>query len=271
MSEPLTWVLGYAGGKVLDWLITHGLKSDLPARLRVALADWADKLPADIRIIPEALFPGVIDDSCRNNPAFEALRARLEKYLIPTAAEWAAVVRARRDAVIANLSQSKRHPFFNASDERVEPLFQELGKRLERVCRQDEQLFKGEVLALLKQIVENSRKPESIPEPPPTRDELLDRIMALIEVRQQLIKSLAALAPFNQQSFDESDPVKSLSQLRITALIKDAALKVLEFTQSIERHNKIDLMHSTWAVDMGSNAAKFVDNMVKNLKAHGYK
>ncbi len=268
MSEPLSWALSYAGKKTLDWLISHGLKSNLPARLRAELADWAANLPADIRINPEALFPDVVDRSSIDNPAFAALQARLEKDLIPTAAEWAAASRARRDAVVAKLSKSVRHPFFNAPDQMLEPLFQALGERLERVCRQDEALFKGEVLAMLHLVLHRvSPKPASAPAPP--RDELLHRIMALLGARQKLVESLAALAALQQQPFDQSDPRKALSLLRFPETMKDSALKVLDFTQTIRQYDKFDIMESTWVDSMADSVARFLDVMVRELKAHG--
>jgi hypothetical protein len=119
MSDPLTWVLGYAGKKSLDWFVGAAVKEDLHRRLRKAVADWSSTLPPEIRVVPDALFPETIDLTMANDPAVVQVTTRLAENRLPSIEEWASLLEARRRFVGRSAPPQQLQPFFAATDDQV--------------------------------------------------------------------------------------------------------------------------------------------------------
>jgi hypothetical protein len=152
MAEPLTWILGYAGKKSLDWLLSSAAKEDLHKRLREAVAEWSSSLPPEISVVPDALFPDTIDATMANDPAIVEIGARLSENRLPSVEQWAGMIEARRRFVKASAPGSQLQPFFAATDEEVRAAILELGRSIDRECRQNTKLFKGETLGKLDEL-----------------------------------------------------------------------------------------------------------------------
>ena len=152
MAEPLTWILGYAGKKSLDWLLSASAKEDLHKRLREAVAEWSSSLPPEISVVPDALFPDTIDATMANDPNIVEIGARLSQNRLPSVEQWAGMIEARRRFVKASAPASQLQPFFSATDEEVRGAILELGRSIDRECRQNTKLFKGETLGKLDEL-----------------------------------------------------------------------------------------------------------------------
>jgi hypothetical protein len=152
MSDPLTWVLGYAGKKSLDWLVGAAGKEDLHKRLRKAVSDWSSTLPAEISVFPNALFPDTIDAAMASDPAIVEIGARLSENRLPAVEQWAAMIGARHRFVKGSAAPSKLQPFFAATEDQVRGAILQLAESIDRECRQDTRLCKGETLGKLDEL-----------------------------------------------------------------------------------------------------------------------
>lgn len=165
MADPLTWVAGYGGKKVLDWVLEIAFEKGLTRRLDQVVMDWSKSLPKDIHVVPSALFPNFEDPSMKGNPSVEAINRRLEMNRLPLVDEWIALITERRDVVRRTAQLSYLQPFFSAYDDAVRDAIVTLAKNIDRQCQQESNLFKGETLGRLEEIGqalgELSQKPKS--------------------------------------------------------------------------------------------------------------
>jgi tetratricopeptide (TPR) repeat protein len=151
MGGPLSWAFGYAGERLLDWLISRGFKKDLPDRLRGVVQEWASALPDDLRVQPDALFPDVIDRSTQDAASVPAVRS-LSQDQLPSVAEWVQTITLRCEFIKRQVTLAERQPFFVASDEKCQPAIEDLALRLHRECIQEDRLFKTQVLSELTEV-----------------------------------------------------------------------------------------------------------------------
>ena len=119
-------------------------KEDLHKRLRKTVTDWSASLPPEISVVPDDLFPDTIDAAMANDPAIVEVAARLSENRLPTVDQWAGMIDARRRFVQASATPKQLKPFFLATEEQVRAVILELGQRIDRECRQDSKLYKGE-------------------------------------------------------------------------------------------------------------------------------
>jgi tetratricopeptide (TPR) repeat protein len=141
MIDPVSsFLLGYAGKKGLDSLLSRCFTEDLPKQLRQVIREWASALPSEICVNPEAVFPDVVDLSLEGSSAVQTVRTRLGHDELPTMSEWKALIMARRDAVRRAVPSHECMPFYSASDEKVRGVIDDLAKRIDRECIQDPRL-----------------------------------------------------------------------------------------------------------------------------------
>jgi hypothetical protein len=162
----LTWILGYVGAKSLNWLFDKAAQENLAKRLRKSVRDWSSSLPPAISVSPDTLFPETIDAAMKNDPAIVQISARLSQNRLPSTEQWAAVIEARRRFVKASAPAQQLQAFYVATDDQVRAAILQLAECIDRECRQDTKLFKGEALAKLEEL---ARSVQEIRESQPAR------------------------------------------------------------------------------------------------------
>ena len=68
----------------------------LKDKLRKIVEKWADELPSNLDLHPEALFSAATEESLTTGPALTQLRDSLRMLIVPEAALWATAIKEHR-------------------------------------------------------------------------------------------------------------------------------------------------------------------------------
>lgn len=142
-----SFVLNRAGNKLLDSLA----KSSLFTSLQDEITTWAKSLPDHMDLAPEALFPKrTKTDKTFDRPAIHKLDTDLITRQIPSEETWLAAIFEQWEEVRRNVPEGDRQKLFTISPSEAKLMFRSLSSKLYHRCVQDEQLFKGTVIELLR-------------------------------------------------------------------------------------------------------------------------
>ncbi len=147
-----TWLLGYAGGKLADSILSFFKEDGFIKELNTALEDWAKTLPDHAGLYsPKALFPNegrLID--LNDHPKLRVVRKKIEDSEIPTTEEFNRALLEQFQYIKKTIAQSQQ--FFTIPENEAEKHLNRLAEKLRKTCENNDDLFKGEVIRLLKNI-----------------------------------------------------------------------------------------------------------------------
>jgi hypothetical protein len=87
--DLMTWAAGFAMTRAAQWAAQSLLSKNLNKEFSLAAERWATQLPDGHELVPEALFPKILDDEeLVGRPALKTVRERLGTKRIPSLVEW---------------------------------------------------------------------------------------------------------------------------------------------------------------------------------------
>ena len=85
--DLVSWLVGYAGSKTADLVLTRASDASLAKELNSAIIGWASVVGHDLE--PATLFPVVSNASFQQpGPRLEELRAAIRQSIMPTTEQW---------------------------------------------------------------------------------------------------------------------------------------------------------------------------------------
>jgi len=140
------WLLSHTLTTAAQTLVSALFSNDLRKRLTQSAEEWRLQLPSDAELLSiEALLPrpssGLIDNP---PPQPNEIFNRLEKYEIPSAADWSTALLRQWRWVSETLEQPQA--FFRLPESRAKTHVEELATRLELECQKDAEIFRVQSL-----------------------------------------------------------------------------------------------------------------------------
>jgi hypothetical protein len=169
--DLVTWALGYVFNSVTNRVTKPFASPSLPSALRKTVTTWADALPDEIKIAPEAMFTNVLADTDANDrPALRTIRRTLRETVIPTTEQWT-------DALIENWSDKRTnlkrhaHEFFLLPPDKAKEHLTKLGQLLHQACAENDILFRNTITQQVHYLTEaQSQRATSTATPQPIQD-----------------------------------------------------------------------------------------------------
>ena len=142
-----TFALNRAGNKILDGL----KKSALFTLIKGDIEEWVNSLAEHQDLTPAAMFPKASTAStAESRPALTKLNKDLVEYQIPSVVTWREALFEQWGVIRRGLKKGERQTFFEITPEEANVHFEPLALRLHQRCVEDDRLFKGTVIEILR-------------------------------------------------------------------------------------------------------------------------
>ena len=141
--DLLAWALGWALGKAGEGAIKALTPNELSARLSTSIESWAEGLPSERSVNPNAIFARFEPEP---GPARRLLFQRLTDSVAPSNDEWLAALLERWHAV-RSLGDGLQ-PFFTLNETEATEALSALSQRLADVCLGDERMYRNATTGL---------------------------------------------------------------------------------------------------------------------------
>ena len=155
--DPISWAVNFGLTTLAKGTFDVAFKS-LSAKLQSAVREWSNELPADVQFNTEALFDSLRPNNEKSEfPARAALGKEFEASRVPTMDIWLQALLERWQYV---RKSTDVHEFFKQPIDVAITQLRNLAKRLETVCRQNEELFRATSLDLLSDLAAKFVRPD---------------------------------------------------------------------------------------------------------------
>lgn len=147
------WLFGYAGGKIANAIMSMFKEDKFIKGLHDAINKWTSTLPKDAHLDASiVLFPNhILNDGLEDRPALNKIHDQFNNARIPTIEEWHSSLIEQYKHV--KKTKENLQDFFIIPEEQASQHLLNLAKSLRKVCEQNDNLFKGEVIKLLLEII----------------------------------------------------------------------------------------------------------------------
>lgn len=150
--DVISWAVGQVAGRLLSGIT----KTDLPQRLNNAVKNWAKSLPANERLVPEAICNALFlnsepNENSQTRPALCKLREQIQSKQLPTEKMWFSALLERWEKVREDLGQDSQS-FFLLEEVKAKLHIRDLAHKLYYECPKDVAIFTKYVVDSLEEI-----------------------------------------------------------------------------------------------------------------------
>jgi tetratricopeptide (TPR) repeat protein len=186
----IKWVCG----KVADAALEHLRGSrELQANLNRVVKNWADSLPGNEFVVPEALFPEIDPSSIETErPCYYRLQQELKECKLPSQKLWHSAFLESWHYVKCSVTEPQ--PFFQIPEARANEKLKELAEKVYSVCKQNESIFRSHVIDTLEEIRETlreERETQRLPRERPIANLPYRSIGRLFKGREEVVRELS--------------------------------------------------------------------------------